>query len=190
MNKGRASVRALTSDFPGALLLKTLEAVPDLLLWQELDSREIVTLLSCFPDAPIAKTFRAYQVSTVFAASGSTLFLHGAPTSSGASAGLHNGSATRKCKCLWALLELLLRMRARTPGGRSLLGLFLEIAHLTHSHSSESEKLVIAWHRPASRDTFTARRCDRDTAPFLCLSSNPTGRASASVVPVEDRGDD
>ena len=43
MNKGRASVRALTSDFPGALLLKTLEAVPDLLLWQESDSREIVT---------------------------------------------------------------------------------------------------------------------------------------------------
>ena len=36
----------LTSDFPGALLLKTLEAVPDLLLWQESDSREIVTLLS------------------------------------------------------------------------------------------------------------------------------------------------
>ena len=55
MNKGRASVRALTSDFLGALLLKTLEAVPDLLLWQELDSREIVTLLSCFPDAPFAK---------------------------------------------------------------------------------------------------------------------------------------
>ena len=96
MNKGRASVRALTSDFPGALLLKTLEAVPDLLLWQELDSREIVTLLSCFPDVPIAKTSRAYQVSTVFAASGSTLFLHGAPTSSGASAGLHKGSAIRK----------------------------------------------------------------------------------------------
>ena len=118
-------MRALTSDFPGALLLKTLEAVPDLLLWQELDSREIVTLLSCFPDAPIAKTFRAYQVSTVFAASGSTLFLHGAPTSSGASAGLHNGSATRKHKCLWALLELLHRMRARTPGGRTLLGAFL-----------------------------------------------------------------
>ena len=176
MNKGRASVRALTSDFPGALLLKTLEAVPDLLLWQELDSREIVTLLSCFPDAPIAKTFRAYQVSTVFAASGSTLFLHGAPTSSGASAGLHNGSATRKYKCLWALLELLHRMRARTPGGRTLLGLFLEIAHRTHSHSSESEKIVIAWHRPASRDTFTARRSDRDTAPFFVPLKQSDGK--------------
>ena len=31
MNKGRAPVRALTSDFPGALLLKNLEAVPDFL---------------------------------------------------------------------------------------------------------------------------------------------------------------
>ena len=132
-------------------------------------SQTVERLSPCsrFPDAPIAKTFRAYQVSTVFAASGSTLFLHGAPTSSGASAGLHNGSAIRKYKCLWALLELLHRMRARTPGGRTLLGLFLEIAHRTHSHSSESEKVVIAWHRPASRDTFTARRSDRDTASFF-----------------------
>ena len=38
MNKGRAPVRALTSDFPEALLLKNLEAAPDFPLQQELDS--------------------------------------------------------------------------------------------------------------------------------------------------------
>ena len=176
MNKGRASVRALTSDFPGALLLKTLEAVPDLLLWQELDSRESVTLLSCFPDAPIAKTFRAYQISTVFAASGSTLFLHGAPTSSGASAGLHNGSATRKYKCLWTLLELLHRMRARTPGGRTLLGLFLEIAH-----SNRQQSRLIG----EGSDRLASSRRATHSVPegaigipllFLCLYSNPAAR--------------
>ena len=183
-------MRALTSDFPGALLLKTLEAVPDLLLWQELDSREIVTLLSCFPDAPIAKTFRAYQVSKVFAASGSTLFLHGVPTSSGASTGLHSGSATRKHKCLITALELFYRMRARTPGGRTLLGLFFEIAHSTPQQSrligEGSDRLA------SSRRATLSVPEGAIVIPllFLWLSSNPTGRASASVVPVEDRGDD
>ena len=87
----------------------------------------------------------------MFAASGSTLFLHGAPTSLDERTGLHSGSVTRKHKYLAMVLERLYRMRARTPGGRTLLGLFLEIAHRTHSHASESEKVVIAWHRPASR---------------------------------------
>ena len=84
---------------------------------------------------PTARTFRGNQVSTVFAASGSILSLLGAPTSSGASTGLQNGSATRKHKCLLVVLNRLYRMRARTPGGRTLLGLFLEIAH-SNPHQS------------------------------------------------------
>ena len=51
----------------------------------------------------------------------------------------------------WAVLDHLHRMRARNPGGQTLLGLFLENAHSTHGSPASSVKVVVAWRRPARR---------------------------------------
>ena len=51
----------------------------------------------------------------------------------------------------WVALDQSYRMRARNPGGQTLLGLFLENAHGTHGSPTSSVKVVVAWRRPALR---------------------------------------
>ena len=50
-----------------------------------------------------------------------------------------------------AVLDRSYRMRARNPGGQTLLGLFLENAPGTHSGPTSSVMVVVAWRRPAQR---------------------------------------
>ncbi len=42
-------------------------------------------------------------------------------------------------------------MRARNPGGQTLLGFFLENAQSIHSSTSELEMVVVAWNRYSKR---------------------------------------
>ena len=49
------------------------------------------------------------------------------------------------------VLDQFHRMRATNPGGQTLLGLFLENAHGTHSGPTSSVMVVVAWRRPALR---------------------------------------